>query len=140
MKLTALQIDPDRVETGEWVSDLPDAGDLRIKTRGLNCAAFQRLQAAKLRALPRAARRNGQIDPQIMRQISVECVAEACLQGWENLEDESGPILFSREKARELAQDKRFQPLHDAWVAAAAQVGDNRADDVDATVGNSSAA
>ena len=129
MKLSSLKINPTLIESGEWVGDLPEFGNLRILTKGLNNAAFRKMQAAQIRAIPRQDRKKG-VDPDIQRKIQVSCVIETCTLGWENLEDADGTAIpYSKEKAKEIAADPQYEPFIDACILVASWVGDDKADE-----------
>jgi hypothetical protein len=125
MKLASLQIDPEKIETGEWVDDLPGGGDIRIKTKGLNNSAYRALQAKLIAAVPRAERRQG-LKPETMKRINTTCLVETCLLDWDNLDG----VKFSKAKASELLTDPRYEPLLDICTIAASWVAEGRADDI----------
>lgn len=123
MKLSSLALDVARIEAGEWVDNIPDAGDLRIKTRGITNADFRKLFDAKMTALPRRDRRS--LPPDVFNRIQAECLVETCLLDWENLEG----VPFSKETALRLLLDPRYEPLRLACAWAATTVSDLQAED-----------
>lgn len=128
MKLSELKIDRARVETGEWVDNIPDCGDLRIRTRGLNNADYRSLQQRLQGAVPRKERRKG-LNPETSDRIMRQCILQTCLLEWDCLTDGDKAIPYSPEKAAELLNDPEYRPLLDACFFAAATVGDDRDDD-----------
>lgn len=140
MKLSSLSVNAELLEQGDWVDDIPECGDLRIKTRGINNAAWKKLQQQKIAALPRRQRR-GSVDPATSERIANECLVETCLLGWENLVgDEGQPIAFDKKRALELLADPRYAPFRDACFWAAGQVADDATDDRDDAAKNSATA
>src|SRR5258708_11223410 len=131
MELELLAVDTAAIENGEWMETLPDCGDLRILTRGMNCNAFQRMQAKLLGAVPRKDRRDGRFDPITMRAINLKCIVETCLAGWANLTSGNAPVPYSIETARSIIADPRFTRLHDAFVVAADRVGELKNDEIE---------
>ncbi len=142
MKLNALKVNPAAIEGGEWVADIPECGDLRIRTKGLNNAAYEKRFQALVAAAPRADKPKGRLTPAAQRRITNICLAETCLLDWEGLTSggaEDAPIPFSREKALELICDPQYEPFRDACIYAAAHVARAGADDAEEREGNSSA-
>jgi hypothetical protein len=140
MELSSLEVDPAAIEQGDWVDDIPDCGDLRIRTRGINNAEYRRRYQQKLLAVPSRERRSG-LPPETAQRIVTECLIETCVLGWENLLDAQGqPIPCDRATVQRLLLDPRYGPLRDACLYAAGVIADRRAEDREAAEKNSATA
>lgn len=141
MKLSALSVNPEAIENGEWVENIPECGDLKILSKGVNNAAFRELRQKLVAAVPRNERRTG-ISDKTSRQIQRQCVIETCTLDWKNLEaDDSTPekpvfIPYSKEMHWKLSRDPRFEPFMDACIVAAAWVGETKVEDATEAAGN----
>lgn len=139
MKLQKINVES--VETGAWVGDIPDMGDLRIRTKGLNNAGFRKLQQTLIAAVPRQDRHKGRIAPAKLDEINASCLLNQALLGWENLEDENGqPVPYSKEQAKVYLTDPAYRAFYDAALYAATIVGEEQAEADKADEGNLSAA
>ena len=137
MKLNGFKVDASTIEDGEWIDDIPGAGDLRLRVRGLSNADAIRLRSRLVAAVPRGERSNGSIDPKHADEIAVKVIVSTVLLGWENLVgDDDQPIPFTTEKATELLSDPDYAPLRDAVTWAAAMVGERQADARKVDAGN----
>lgn len=132
------KVDTAKVEDGEWVGDIPDMGDLRLKVRGLNNARYRRMQQELVSAVPRSRRRKGRLDPLENDRITGTCLSRTVLLGWENLEGEDGqPVPYSEETAHAYLTDPGYAEFLQAVVWAATQVGEDDAEAEKAETGNS---
>jgi hypothetical protein len=136
MKLSSIEVDPERIEQGQWIGNIPEAGDLQLKVRGLGNADFRRMQTKLTDAVPRARKAGGRIDPDEQDRIVSQCLAATVLLDWRGLEDDNGPIPFSREKACELLMDPRYRRFREAVIWAASVVGEEQAADLEDAAGN----
>src|SRR5262245_12290538 len=137
MKLGELTVDPNRVENGAWVSDIPELQGLRLKVRGNNNADWRRLQARLLDAVPRKKRMGGRVDPEEQDRIISSCLLSTCLLDWEGLEDEEGqPIPFSKQMAQKLLTEPEYRRFRDGVIWASNVVADPLESDVEDTAGN----
>lgn len=135
------KIDAEKVEHGAWVGDIPDMGNLRIKTKGLNGAGFRKLQQTLTAAVPRQERHQGRIPPKTADEIIAACLLSHGVLDWQNLEDENGqPVAFSKEQAKVYLTDPDYRPMFDACVYAATVVGEEQAEADKADEGNSAPA
>ena len=117
------------VENGEWIDDIPDCGDLRIRTRGAGNADWARVWQRELARAPRAERRST-ITAATLERIQNACLIEAGLLGVENLTEQGQPV--SIERAKEMIIDPRFRLFRAACLYAANRVGENAAEDAEA--------
>lgn len=138
MKLSDIAIDVERSEGGDWVRDIPDAGELQLKVRGLRSKDYQQRIATQMAAVPRSKRVAGRIPADVSGRIIGEAMAEHLLLDWRGLTDDNDqPLPFSKEKARQLLVDPRYTRFRE-WVSwAAAEVEELGADAVEAPLGNS---
>jgi hypothetical protein len=125
MKLSNLAIDADAHEQGEWVSDIPEMGDLKLKVRGIGNADWKRHQSKLFAAVPREKKRGNIIDPDSQDAINTSCMLNTCLLGWDGLtDDDDKPLPYSKETAKKLLEDPSLRRLRDAILWAASTVGD----------------
>lgn len=138
MKLSAIKIDSARAEQGDWVGDLPDCGDLRLKVRGVRNSDARRLRQKLLASVPRdQTERGGMLKPQADDEISAKITAETILVDWANLTDENDqPIPFSKEKALELLLNPDYFVFRNAVSFAANMVADIEKNNREADQGN----
>lgn len=122
MRLSEIQINAAAVEEGEWIGDLPEMGDLRLKVRGLNNDKYRRLQQRLIEATPRAKRPGGRLDPAEQDRITAKCLTDTVLLDWSGLEGDEGPIAYSAEMAKTLLTDPQYRRFRDAVIAAASRV------------------
>ncbi len=128
MKLTAIKVNPAAIEQGQWIGDLPDMGDLKLKVRGIGNSDYRILQGKLLRAVPRAQR--AELTPEQQDEIAGKLLLETCLIDWQNVTDEaSAEIPYSKELAADLLFKPEFARFRDAVAYAAATVGDQAADE-----------
>jgi hypothetical protein len=139
MDINARRIDVQKREEGDWVTDIPDWGDLRLKVRGINNADWRRLQAKLIEAVPRQKRLRGMIDPEEQDRINRTCLLNTCLLDWANLSDNGSAVPYSKETARALLFDPECEPFQDAVTFAARVVAERMDNAAEDAVGNSPA-
>jgi hypothetical protein len=128
MKLSNAAIDVDRQEKGDWVDDIPEMGDLRLKVRGLNNGEYRALEQKLIQALPRAARLRGQIGAADRERIQDQCLLDTVLIDWDRLTDDDGnAIAYDRDLAGRLLSDPAYARFRGAVIWAAAIVADGDA-------------
>jgi hypothetical protein len=131
LQLDTLKIDPTAVEQGQWVADIPDMGDLEFKVRGVGNADYRRLQGKLLRAVPRSQRTD--LSPEQQDEIAGKLLLETCLLDWRNLTDADKKVIpYSKELASDLLLKPEYTRFRDAVAYAAASVGEQQAQDVEA--------
>ena len=134
MKLSSIKIDAARAEAGDWVSGIPEMGDLRLRVRGLQSAAARALRNRLIRSLPAAVRADPAGIPLAESdQIETQVLLGAILLGWENLED----APYSPEKAEAFLTNPDYGAFRDAVMWAATRVGHLEAAAREADLGNS---
>lgn len=124
MKLFDIKVDVKAVEDGEWIKDLPEMGDLRLKVRGQNSAAWRFLHRKLINALPRNIRnRPDGLPIKVQDEIMSKLLVGAGLLDWKNLELEDGMKPYSRELAEKLICDPEYALFRDVVMLATARVG-----------------
>jgi hypothetical protein len=137
MKLSELKIDATAFEEGGWVDNIPGMGNLRLRVRGINNAAWRRLQSKLIEATPRAKKNGGRVDPDEMDRITNVCLRETCLLDWEGLEDDAGqPIPFSKPAAGKILDDPELREFRDGVAWAASVVAQRDQENTADVVGN----
>lgn len=138
MDLNDISFDPTQLEAGAWVQDIPELGNIRIKTRGLGNTDWRRLAAKLSLAVPRSKKDGGGMitDPEERDRITTECLIQAGLIDWDGLTADGAPIPFSQAKARELLSDARFRRFRDGCIYAAGQVAEGFGDAAEAAEKN----
>jgi hypothetical protein len=138
MKLSTITVDPKAIEDGEWVKNLPEMGDLELKCRGQNSAAWKTHTRKLINQLPRKLRnRPDGLPPQVADDINNKCLIEVGLLDWKNLELDDGVHAYSKELAGQLIADPVYQLFRDACLIATARVGTADAEADEDLAGNS---
>src|SRR5215207_282633 len=120
MKLSDIKININAVEKGDWVGDIPEMGDLRLRVRGTDNADYSALQDKLLRA---ARRRNGNASREQRDQITATLLLETVLLDWDGILDENNrPIPYSKDFAQTLLTDPEYRDFRMAVIWAADQV------------------
>ncbi len=136
-KLNSFAVNAEAIEGGEWVEEIPDCGDLKIKTRGLGNSEWKRLNQTLVMALPRTERRNPKgLTPERQREITAKLLAHTCVLDWNLTDDDEKPIACSPASVFEIISNPKLGPLYDACLWAAAHIGDSREDDKKEDAGN----
>ena len=121
MKLSAVKVDSDVIEQGEWV-DHPFVPGVEVKVRGVGNADFRRL-APKLTRQFTPAQRDAVIPAADQDRITVELLVETILIDWRGLEEEDGsPLPYSKERARQILSDPDLRIFRDGVDQAATVV------------------
>lgn len=141
MKLSDIEVDPIKIESGEWVGDIPEMPGLRLKVRGTGCAAYRKLQAQLIEAVPRNRRIGGKLSQEDQDRITTACLHRVVLLDWEGLEaDDDTPQPYDKALAETYLADPRYRKFRDAVTYAASIVGESQAQALQDDMGNSSTA
>lgn len=136
MKLSAIKTDPDRIEGGGWVDDIPNLPGVRIKARGIGNKDYRVLEGKLLRALPRGLRTGG-IDPEDQDRITGRLLLETVVLDVDGLTDDAGaPLVYSRDLGEQLLLDPAYRVFQAGASYAGAFVADRRKADEEADVKN----
>jgi hypothetical protein len=102
------KIDIERLEQGAWVDNIPEMGELRLKTRGAENRDWRKLQAKLIAGIPRQKRLN-LLDPDEADRISAILLRDTALLDWDGIVDaEDNPVPFSKEQAFEYLTNKAY--------------------------------
>lgn len=137
MRLGEQKIDPIKLEQGDWVENIPEMGDLRLKVRGARNKDWVRMQGVLSDAVPRNRKIGGRPIPAEMDRIMTALLRETCLLDWGGLEgDDGAAIPYSKDKANELLSDPQYRNFRDAVIWASSVVADVHAADVEEVAKN----
>jgi hypothetical protein len=123
MDLQGVKVDPSKIEQGDWVDNIPEMGDLRLKVRGVNCAAWRGLARKLAEAVPRNKKVGGRIAQDEQDRIINECLLAVGVIDWENLTSGGAPLPYAKDAARQFLTDPAFQAFRDAALWACTAVG-----------------
>ncbi len=140
MDIANLKKSTEKVEGGDWVWDIPQMGDLRLRVRGLGNEVYKQVFARKQRAVPKDQReRDGSIKDDVLHKIRGEALHETILLEWDGLTAEGKPFPFDTKTALTWLTDPEFEDFHFAVLYAAGVVGKDRGDRTEALAKNSPA-
>lgn len=138
MKLSEIKVDPAKIEAGAWVDEIPEFDGVRLKVRGLGCKEMQKLQRTLFDAIPRSRRPKGKVSQEDQDRILDRCLHEVILLDWEGLQnDDDTPMAYDKGKALTFITDPAFKKFRDAVIWAADTIANDKAEAVNAAVGNS---
>ena len=145
MKITALKVNTARAERGDWVSGIPNMGDVELKVRGFSNTDFTAFMAKQVAAIGRdkrvGNRAGAALQPGVLDELMARGMVEHILVDWTGLTDETDqPLPYSKERAAEYLTNPDYRPFRDAVTYAAGVVEEFEADKVEAVVGNSASA
>lgn len=136
MKLSEIAVNAAAIEYGRWVSIGHIMPGVRLKVRGLENEDYQRLFNKLVTEIPRAERLKGP-DAAVMRDITTRLLVETILIDWEGIDNDDGtPLVFSKEKAREVLSDPNLIAFRKAVEWAAGVVGEDDLAETEATAKN----
>lgn len=129
MDISNLKKSTDKVEAGEWVSDIPQMGELRLRVRGLGSETYKQVFSRKQRAVVKADReRDGSIKEEVLHRIRGEALHETILLEWDGLTADGKCYAFDKDVALTWLTDPEFEDFHFATLYAAGVVGKERSD------------
>ncbi|WP_316172411.1 hypothetical protein [Bradyrhizobium sp. SZCCHNRI2049] len=135
MKLSDIAVNPALIEQGDWVDNLPDMPGIRIKARGMGNADYRKLEAKLIREIPRAQRLEG-LAPKDQDRILGRLLLETVVLDVEGLEDDNGPMAYSRALGEQLLLDPQFQRFRAAAATAAEIVAQRQKAETEADAKN----
>jgi hypothetical protein len=137
MEIKDLKKNSSAISAGQWVDDIPDMGELRLKVRGLSSPAVSALRARKERAVPRKQRnRDGTLKQATAMRISSEILAEIVLIDWEGITDGGKPVPYDKALATKWLTDLDYQDFANAGAWAAMLVDRGESDELEELAGN----
>lgn len=129
MRLDNIEIDTVSLEDGDWIDNIPELENLRLKVRGLNNRDYRNLERRLIAAVPRKKRMNagGTMDVEEQDRITNTCILNTVLLDWDGLTQQNGsdheiPILYSKEMARKLLFEPQYRRFRDGVIWAATMV------------------
>ncbi len=122
---------------GQWISDIPDLGDVRLRVRGLSSPKVIALRSRKERAVPRKERlRDGSLAPEAAILISGEVLHEAVLLDWDGITSGGKPVKYDPKLAAEWCTNPDFSDFANAVAWAALVVDRGKAEETGDLAGN----
>jgi hypothetical protein len=110
MRISDFKIDEATVERGEWIDNIPNFGNVRLRVRGAGNGDYRVLLTRLIAAVPSNKKIGGQLHPKENDAIMSEVLRETCLLEWEGITDDNDvPIPYSKEAALELFKERRFR-------------------------------
>lgn len=138
MDINSVKRDSGAIAAGQWVSEIPEMGELRLKVRGWSSVEVVKARSRKERAIPRGLRdRNGAIPVDIQVRITSELLAEVVLLDWDGLTSGKKKVPYDAEQAKVWLTNPDYIAFADAVAFAAAAVDRGEYDEVEAVKGNS---
>lgn len=120
MEVSSIERDVSGIAAGQWIDDIPNMDNLRLKVRGLSCAAARTFRERKERKVGRDGRdRDGTILPAKRDAILSEVLLEVVLLDWDGVTNKKEPVPYSKEQAKLFLTDPRYTTFQDAvtWAA-----------------------
>jgi hypothetical protein len=122
---------------GDWVGDIPQMGDLRLRVKSLSSKLYQTVFNRKQRAVPVKEReRDGSIPEPLLHKLRGEALHETILVDWSGLTDKGQPVPYDKDNALLWLTDLDFEDFHFATLYAAGVVGRERKVAMDDTAKN----
>lgn len=137
MDIGSFKRDSAAVEAGQWVEDIPQAGDLRLKVRGLTSPSVRALTHRLERAVSSDQReRDGSLKPDAALGIFCTVLAREVLMDWENLSQGGKAVSYDQKLAEKWLTDPDMAFFADAVTWAARIVDKAKAEQAEASEGN----
>lgn len=137
MDIQNIKRDSGAISAGQWVSDIPEMGDLRLRVRGWTAPEASALRGRLERAVSRADRdRSGRINDAEAARITSRVLADVILLDWEGVTSGKKKVAYSEDLAREWLTNPDFRPFADAVAWASQAVDRGQADATEDAKGN----
>lgn len=137
MEIGSLKRDAAGIEAGQWVGDIPNMGNLRLRVRGFSSPSVVTARSRKERAVERKERRrDGGLKPEAAMRVLSETLHEVVLLDWDGITEDGKPVPYSKELAKTWLTDPNMQPFNDAVSWAAMVVDNGEADKAEEIAGN----
>lgn len=137
MEIKDLKSNSTAIAAGQWVGEIPDMGNLRLRVRGLSSPAVASIRARKERTATRKDRnRDGSLKTSVGLRIAAEVLFEAVLLDWDGITDEGKPVPYDTKLAKEWLTDPDYREFANATAWAAMVVDRGEADQIDDISGN----
>lgn len=113
------------IKTGQWIGEIPQFGDVRLKVRGMTSELFTQTYSRLSRRVPAADRdRDGSLLPNVASNILGQALHSTILLDWENITDDGNSVEFDKALALRWLTELAYRQFADA-VVYAAKVVDN---------------
>lgn len=129
MDIKNLKRDLAASQEGQWVGDIPEMGQLRLKVRGDNGARVAEVRTRKIRAVSRDKRdRSGNPIFSELLRITAELLHEEILLDWDGLTDGGKPVKYDADLAKEWLTNPEYQDFAEAvaWASKVVANGNDR--------------
>lgn len=138
MDITKIKKDLGAIDHGVWVDNIPNAGNLRLKVRGLTSSAARDHRSTLERAVaPEDRLDDGTFSTAISLEILGKVLADVVLIDWEGLTDDGREVPYNPALAREWCTNRAYETFADAVVWAARKVDGAREKTTEMVVKNS---
>lgn len=125
------------INDGEWVSDIPGMGSVRMRVRGLSSPKVAAARSRLERAVPRKERdRDGGLTHEKSMAISAEILHRVVLIDWDGISAGGEIVNYSAEQAKEWCTNPAYREFADAVAWAAMTVDRGAADEAEDIEGN----
>ena len=109
---------------GVWVPDPSDPDGFAVCVRSRNCADFQRAYNAALINAKKVFKAEA-TDPVVLDRLDRDLIADHCLVNWEHLTSGDVEVPFSKELAKTLMTERRYEPFQDFVRHAVSRIDDH---------------
>ena len=128
MDINDIKVDSERVEQGDWIGNIPEMGDLRLKVRGISNADYQRMMQRQIGAIPRNKKAGGRIDPVEMERVGAVCLFATVLLDWDGVKQNGVAVPYDKDLARKLCTEPDFRRFRNAVAWAAGEIDGSNAE------------
>lgn len=136
--ISSLRRDSKVVAEGQWVEQIPNFGNARLRVRGLTSPKATELRARLNRQAPKSDRhRDGSLKHEANARVLAEVLHSAILLEWDGLTDGGQPVAYDADKAWEWLSNPDYRAFSDAVTWAAAIVDEGNAEATEELAGNS---
>jgi len=138
MEISTIRRNTNAIEAGEWVSEIPNMDDVRLRVRGLSSPTVVAVRSRKERKVSRAGReRDGTLKPDVALTVLGEVLFEAVLLDWDGITQDGKPLPYDPVLAKQWLTSRDFVAFADAVTWAAQYVDRAVAETKEVSAGNS---
>lgn len=120
MDLSRFKTDTALEDEGVWTT-IDAASDAEIRIARIGNRRYRETMAKRLKPYRRALRA-GTLDDSVTERLTAEVLAETVLLDWRGLTVDGAPLLYSRERARDLLLDPAYRDFRDLVVELAGEL------------------
>jgi len=137
MDISKIRRNVKAITEGEWVSNIPGAGELRLKVRGMTAPEVREFRSKLERSASAEDRHpDGTLRGDKSMEILAETLFEKVLLDWDGLTDDGNPVKYSPALAKEWLTNPEYEEFGDAVVWAAHSVDRLRIKKTEEIAGN----